>query len=55
MKKAILDFDLDVNAPRKRPKHSRKQDGVTQSDSLLHVAASNCDGDLFMFLLERGK
>ncbi|KDR81399.1 hypothetical protein GALMADRAFT_221260 [Galerina marginata CBS 339.88] len=52
--KPILDYDLDVNAPRKRAKLSKRQNDPLAGDSLLHVAASYCDETLVMFLIERG-
>ncbi|KAH9483848.1 Chaperone protein DnaJ [Psilocybe cubensis] len=54
VKNAIIEYDLDVNAPQKRSKGPKKQDTVPHSDSLLHVVAGHCDEKLFMFLIERG-
>lgn len=52
--RSVLDFSLDVNSPRKKPKQSRKQDENTPYETLLHVAASYCDESLVSFLLEQG-
>lgn len=52
--RSVLDFSLDVNSPRKKPKQSRKQDDNTPYETLLHVAASYCDESLVSFLLEQG-
>ena len=54
MKQVILEHDLDVTAPRKRGKQTKKQVDPIHHDSLLHVAARNCDEELVMFLVERG-
>lgn len=54
MKQVILEHDLDVAAPRKRGKQAKKQLDSIHHDSLLHVAARNCDEELVMFLVERG-
>ncbi|KAF8964086.1 hypothetical protein BDZ97DRAFT_943617 [Flammula alnicola] len=54
VQKSVLDYDLDVSAPRKRGKQTRKQDDVLHHDTLLHAAASHCDETLVMFLIERG-
>jgi ankyrin repeat protein len=54
----VIEFDLDVNAPRKRAKQfkqSQKQEDNVQQETLLHAAASYCDETLVMFLVERGK
>jgi ankyrin repeat protein len=57
VQKNVIDFDLDVNAPRKRIKQGkqlRKQEDNVQEETLLHAAASYCDETLVMFLVERG-
>ena len=54
----MIEFDLDVNAPRKRTKQAKqfqKQEDNVQQETLLHTAASYCDETLVMFLVERGK
>lgn len=50
--KYILEYDLDVNTPRRRPQQSSCD--LLKFDSLLHVAASRCDETLVMILIERG-
>ncbi|KAF8163095.1 hypothetical protein B0H34DRAFT_307746 [Crassisporium funariophilum] len=54
LQNAVLEFNLDVNAPRRRNRQARKQEETLQHETLLHVAASHCDETTVMFLLERG-
>ncbi|KAF8197417.1 hypothetical protein BJ912DRAFT_953355 [Pholiota molesta] len=54
VQKIILDYDLDVNAVRRRGKQIRKQGDHQTCDTLLHIAASHCKAELVMFLIERG-
>ncbi|KAJ3517787.1 hypothetical protein NLJ89_g279 [Agrocybe chaxingu] len=54
VEKAVLDHDLDVNASRKPARQTGKSDEAAQHESLLHVAASHCDGGLVKFLIEKG-
>ncbi|KAG6910900.1 hypothetical protein DXG01_006583 [Tephrocybe rancida] len=44
---------LDIKGPEKVPKQAKKTP-PTNFNTLLHVAASKCDEDLVMFLLDKG-
>ncbi|KAH0584153.1 hypothetical protein H2248_009713 [Termitomyces sp. 'cryptogamus'] len=49
----VLKHSLDVTGPEKVPKQQKK-DPPTNYNTLLHVAASKCDVELVMFLLDKG-